>query len=211
MKLLIIVVLSAAFCCFGQGKKNVIETGTRNASAANWIPPSTTFASPPASPLTGSVYLFTDASSAGNCAGTGSFLAICRWSGSAWVSTTASTAGIVRGFAFVFAPGAAIAPGATVYLTVPIACTISSWSIDSTTAETVTVKLWRVATGGTAIPTVTNSISTSGVSLSSGTHVQSSTVTDFTSTAIAAKDVLAANITAVTASQFVNYTLGCTQ
>jgi hypothetical protein len=116
-----------------------------------------------------------------------------------------------RGLSFIFAPGAAITTGATIYLTVPFSCTIKEWSIDSTTAETVTVKLWRVATGGTAIPTVSNSISTSGVSLSSGTHVRSSTVSDFTSVAIAAGDTLAANVTAVTASQFVNYTLWCQQ
>jgi hypothetical protein len=92
---------------------------------------------------------------------------------------------------------------------VPFACTLQNWSIISTTAETVTFKVWRVATGGTAIPTVSNSINTSGISLSSDTAVYSETLTDFTSTAIAANDIIAANITAVTASQFVNLTLGC--
>jgi len=104
--------------------------------------------------------------------------------------------------------GSALTIGKTMYIRVPIACTITDWSISSTTAETVTIKVWKIATG-TAIPTVSNSISTSGVSLSTGTHVRSTTLSDFTTTAIAANDVVAANITAVTSSQFVNFTLGC--
>jgi len=106
--------------------------------------------------------------------------------------------------------GAALTTGKTIYLDIPFACTITNWSIQSTTAETVTVKLWRV-NGGTAIPAVGNSISQNGVSLSSGTAVTSSTVSDFTSAAIAAGDRLAANITAVTASQQITYSLGCQQ
>lgn len=71
----------------------------------------------------------------------------------------------LRALAFVFdGGGAAIASGRTVYLRVPFACTIADWSISSTTAETVTLKTWKVATG-TALPTVSDSISTSGVSL----------------------------------------------
>jgi hypothetical protein len=106
--------------------------------------------------------------------------------------------------------GTALATGKTLYLRVPFACTIVDWSIGSTTAETVTVKFWKVASG-TALPTVSNVISTAGVSLSTGTAVKSTTVTDFTTTAVAADDWLAATLTAVTASQFVNATLGCRQ
>ena len=122
------------------------------------------------------------------------------------------TVGVTRGLSFSFdGGGAALVTGKVLYIRVPFACTIANWSILSTTAETVTVTLWRVATGGTAIPAVGNTISTSGVSLSSGTAVYSTTVSDFTSTTIATNDLLAANLSAVTASQFVNYTLGCTQ
>ncbi len=125
---------------------------------------------------------------------------------------TPSSVSSTRGLSFTFTGGgAAIASGSTLYLRVPFACTIVDYSIMSTTAETVTLKLWRVATGGTAIPAVGNSISTSGVSLSSGTAVYSTTVSDFTSLAIAANDLIAANITAITASEFVNYTIGCQQ
>ena len=118
----------------------------------------------------------------------------------------------IRGLTFTFdGGGSALSAGKVVYLRTPFACTIVSWSIASTTAETDTVALWRVATGGTALPTSSNSISTAGVSLTSGTAAYSTTLTDFTSTAIAANDWLAASLTAVTASHFVNYTLGCQQ
>src|SRR6266536_5617963 len=70
--------------CFGQGKKNVVQTGVVDARSSTWIPPTATFASAPASPATGSVYLFTDASATGSCAGGGTALATCRWSGSEW-------------------------------------------------------------------------------------------------------------------------------
>lgn len=77
-----ILILTVA--CFGQGKQNVVQTGVVDARGANWLPPSATFASPPSSPATGSVYIFTDASAAGTCAGTGIFPALCRWSSGAW-------------------------------------------------------------------------------------------------------------------------------
>lgn len=82
------VVLLVAASCFGQGKQNVIQTGLVDAHGANWIPPAATFASPPSSPATGSVYIFTDASAAGTCSGGGSTLATCRWSGAAWAAVS---------------------------------------------------------------------------------------------------------------------------
>lgn len=80
----LIVVLSIAGACFGQGKQNVVQTGIVDAHGANWIPPAATFASPPSSAATGSVYIFTDAIAVGTCSGGASALAVCRWSGSAW-------------------------------------------------------------------------------------------------------------------------------
>jgi len=73
-----------AIACFGQGKKNVVQTGVVDARGASWIPPTAKFANEPSSPVTGSVYLFTDASAVGSCTGGGSALATCRWSGVAW-------------------------------------------------------------------------------------------------------------------------------
>lgn len=65
------------------------------------------------------------------------------------------------------------------YLTLPYAGTITAWSI-GVDVGTCTVKVWKIATG-TAIPTSANSINTSGVAISSGTYVRSTTLTDFTS------------------------------
>ncbi len=92
---------------------------------------------------------------------------------------------------------------------IPFACTITAWSLAADTG-TYTVKFWRVATGGTAIPTSGNSINTSGVSLASGTLVQSTTLTDFTSTAIAKGDTLIMDVTTVSGSPtIVNGVLQC--
>jgi hypothetical protein len=60
---------------------------------------------------------------------------------------------------------------------------------------TCTVKFWRVATG-TTTPTSAASLNTSGVSLSTGTSVSSATLTDFSSTAIAAGDRFAVDLSA---------------
>ncbi len=76
-------------------KQNSVETGLINAAAAAWVPPTTTFASPPGSPVTGSVYVFTDALTSGANVGGGSALSICRWSGSVWVPIVAAPYDIV--------------------------------------------------------------------------------------------------------------------
>lgn len=91
---------------------------------------------------------------------------------------------------------------------VPFGCTIKSYALSLAPSGTVTVKFWRV-NGGTAIPTSGNSINTSGVSISSGTAVTSSTLSDFTSTAIASGDRLVMDITAVTTATMVNGVLAC--
>lgn len=95
------------------------------------------------------------------------------------------------------------------YVTVPFGCTIAGYNI-LVDAGTITLKTWKVATG-TAIPTSANSISTSGVSISTGTAIHSTTVTDFTSTAVTQNDIVAAAITAVATAKFVNFTLQCNQ
>src|ERR1022692_814264 len=88
-----IVVLLIAAACFGQATQNVVQTGTVDARGASWLPPSSTFASPPATPAAGSVYIFTDASAVVTCSGGGSSLATCRWSGSAWAAVGGSGGG----------------------------------------------------------------------------------------------------------------------
>ena len=87
------IALMFAVACFGQGNMNLVQTGVVDAHGANWVPPAATFASPPSTPLTGSVYIFTDASATGTCSGGGSALASCRWSGSAWTALSGSGGG----------------------------------------------------------------------------------------------------------------------
>lgn len=105
--------------------------------------------------------------------------------------------------------GSALSAGATTtrYFTVPYACTIAAWNI-LVDAGTVTIKVWRKSTG-TAIPTSSDSINTSGLALSSGTAIHSTTLTDFTSTVIAANDILGINISAVATAKFVSFLLQC--
>lgn len=102
-----------------------------------------------------------------------------------------------------------VASTTTAYVTVPFACTISAYNllVDS---GTITVKFWKVATG-TAIPTSGNSISTSGVGISSGTAIHSTTVSDFTSTTVSANDIMAMNVTAASGPKYVSGVLQCDQ
>lgn len=105
--------------------------------------------------------------------------------------------------------GAALTTSEVGYITVPFACTISGWHI-MLDAGTATLKTWRV-NGGTALPTVANSINTSGVAISTGTKVDSSTVSDFTSTAIAVNDTLGFSLSAVATAKQLTFQLDCTQ
>ncbi len=91
-------------------KENSVQTGLVDATSAAWKPPTTTFASPPGTLYTGSVYVFTDALTSGANVGGGSSLSICRWSGSVWVPIVASPYDIVC--SLVGKPGA----GATVLI-----------------------------------------------------------------------------------------------
>jgi hypothetical protein len=91
------------------------------------------------------------------------------------------------------------------FYTHPTAATLVGWNmaLDSGTA---TIRVWKIA-AGTAVPTVANNINTAGVSISSGTAVQSSTMTDFTTTAVAANDIFAFEITAVSSATEMTFEL----
>lgn len=97
----------------------------------------------------------------------------------------------------------------TAYITVPFACTIAAYNL-VIDAGTITVKFWKKATG-TAIPTSSDSINTSGVAISSGTAIHSTTVSDFTTTTVAANDIVAMNVSTVATAKFVNGVLQCNQ
>jgi hypothetical protein len=114
----------------------------------------------------------------------------------------------VISFQFGQPGGSALSTGLIGYITVPFACTITGWSIQAD-AGTDTVKFLKVA-AGTAIPTLgSNSISTSGVSLSTGTVIQSSTVTDFTTTAVAPNDVVGVDLITTSGTGYINAQLVC--
>jgi hypothetical protein len=88
-------------------------------------------------------------------------------------------------------------------------CTISRYTIGIDTG-TITVKFWKVA-AGTAIPTSSDSINTSGVGVASGTVNSSTTLSDFTTTSVTARDIMAMNVTAVSGAHYVTATLECDQ
>jgi hypothetical protein len=132
-------------------------------------------------------------------------------------STSAATTAYVdrtvtRSLGWIFGnavTGSTLTTAEVGYITVPYACTIKGYHIMAD-AGTATVKTWRV-NGGTALPTVSNSISTSGVSLSSGTKVDSATVTDFTSTSVATNDTLGFNLSSVSGAKQITFQLDCAQ
>jgi hypothetical protein len=110
--------------------------------------------------------------------------------------------------------GSALTAGVMGYITVPFACTITSpptgpaWSIQ-VDAGTDTVKFLKVASG-TAIPTLgSNSINTSGLSISTGTVIQSTTLSDFTTLAVAAGDILAADLITTSGTGYISVQLTC--
>lgn len=130
---------------------------------------------------------------------------------SVWTCTQAgATVTDPRGFQVIFSGTSAVA-GSVFYVTVPYACTINNWVITATPAGTATVKLWRVADGGTAVPTVANTISTSGFSISTGTRIHSTNVSDLSSTAVAAYDTFGVNLFAAATSTQITFVLGCSR
>jgi hypothetical protein len=68
-------------------------TGANDFSTGRIKYPVATFATPPSSPVTYQVFLFTDASAAGVCSGGGSAFSHCAWNGSAWTPLGGSGSG----------------------------------------------------------------------------------------------------------------------
>lgn len=109
--------------------------------------------------------------------------------------------------------GSALVAGASgagdVSFTVPYACTIAAWNM-TLDAGTATIDVWKIATG-TAIPTVTNTITASALpAIASGTALHSTTLTGWT-TAVAANDIFVLQIKTVATAKFVEIDLQCNQ
>ena len=93
MKLIILLIFAALMADAQTTTYGFINQGTTDLSRGALIPPGATFASPPASPAIHHTYRFTDATSLGTCTGGGSAIALCEWSGSAWVAISGGSGG----------------------------------------------------------------------------------------------------------------------
>lgn len=105
--------------------------------------------------------------------------------------------------------GSALTSGSTstVYFTAPSACTIAAWNITVDTG-TITFDIWKIATG-TAIPTVTNTITASALpALSTGTALHSTTLTGWT-TSVSANDIFGININTVASATKASLVIQC--
>jgi len=91
------------------------------------------------------------------------------------------------------------------YVVFPSEGKITAWNI-VVDAGTATVEVWKQATG-TSAPTSGDSINTSGVSISSGTAIRSTTLSDFTTTTVLANDIFAFDLTAVSGATKITFQL----
>jgi hypothetical protein len=117
----------------------------------------------------------------------------------------------VRSFGTTFGDtgGSALTAGSIVYFTVPYTCTISAWNA-TVDAGTVTFDVWKIATG-TAIPTVTNTITASALpAISTGTAIHSTTLTSWT-TSVAANDIVGIQLKTVATAKYAELDVECDQ
>ncbi len=132
--------------------------------------------------------------------------------GSASALAKVHASNLVGGFTAHFSRGGAAIQTNDVIITpwtCPYSGTITGYSISANTG-TCTLKTWKKA-NGTAIPTISDVISTSGVSLSTGTHIRSSTVSDFTTTTVTAGDMFMAQVTATSGATDITFQVEITK
>jgi len=103
--------------------------------------------------------------------------------------------------------GSALSAGKTVYFTIPYACTAQAWNVVVDTG-TATIDIWKIASG-TAIPTISNTITASATpAISTGTAVHSTNLTGWT-TSVSANDVIGINLKTVATATYANLTVQC--
>ncbi len=127
------------------------------------------------------------------------------------VAGTAAATIKARSFGTTFGDtgGSALTSGSVVYFTVPYACTIAAWNA-TVDAGTVTFDIWKIATG-TAIPTVTNTITASALpAISTGTAIHSTTLTAWTTT-VTANDIFGIQLKTVATAKYAELDLQCNQ
>ncbi len=105
--------------------------------------------------------------------------------------------------------GSALTAGPVVYFTVPYACTISAWNI-TVDAGTVTFDIWKIATG-TAIPTVSNTITASAKpALASNTALHSTSMSGWT-LSVTANDIFGIKLDTVATAKYAELDIQCDQ
>lgn len=148
---------------------------------------------------------------AGNNSGT-AYLQETSGGAPSWTSPGAITANNkIRDFGTTFGDtgGSALTLGSVVYFTVPYACTISAWNM-ALDAGTATIDIWKIATG-TAVPTVSNTITASALpAIASGTALHSTTLTSWT-TSVSANDIFGFQLKTVATAKFVSIDVECDQ
>lgn len=120
-----------------------------------------------------------------------------------------SSATPIRSFGTTFGDtaGSALSSGSVVYFTIPYACTIQAWNI-TVDAGTATFDIWKIATG-TAIPTVTNTITASALpAIASGTAIHSTTLTAWT-TSVSQNDIIGIQLKIVATAKFAELDIQC--
>jgi hypothetical protein len=123
--------------------------------------------------------------------------------------TTLSVPSQKGGFAVAFR-GTDVSAGQTIFVTIPYACSITDWSI--TSDGTATIMLWSAQDGGIQVPTDADVLTESGLSLTTGTRIHSTALTQFLSTSIFAFDTIGVNLASVGGSaSHVEFSLGCTR
>ncbi len=134
-------------------------------------------------------------------------------SGGTGITPTVSTTATIRtrqfGTSFGDTGGTALTSGSVVYFTVAYACTISAWNA-TVDAGTVTFDIWKIGTG-TAIPTVTNTITASALpAISTGTAIHSTTLTAWT-TSVTANDIFGIQLKTVATAKYAELDIECDQ
>lgn len=148
---------------------------------------------------------------------TPSLTATANFAGNGSASTIARSdhthTGIVS--AIGFETGSADSPvvagvGTKSFLSVPFGCTITGWRLMCSPAATVTVDVWKIASG-TALPTNANTITASAKPATSADDVARSTTLTGWTTSITALDILGFEIEANDAAKYVNLQLEITR
>lgn len=100
--------------------------------------------------------------------------------------------------------------GTKSFLSVPFGCTITGWRLMCSPAATVTVDVWKIASG-TALPTNANTITASAKPATSADDVARSTTLTGWTTSVTALDILGFEIEANDLAKYVNLQLEITR